>query len=65
LTIAETGFTIAAGGSETITLTISAKGRALLHKAGKKGLKVTLSGTGLQGGTLVLKEPTKRGGHKK
>jgi hypothetical protein len=65
VTIAETGFAIAAGGSETITLTISAKGRALLHKAGKKGLKVTLSGAGVQSGTLVLKEPAKRAGHKK
>jgi hypothetical protein len=64
VTIAETGFAIAAGGSETITLTLSAKGRALLHKAGKKGLKVTLSGSDIQGGTLVLKEPAKRGGHK-
>ncbi len=60
VTVGEAGYSIAPGGSLTLAVHLNAKGRSLLHKAGKKGLKVTASGSGLQTSTLVLKEKHKK-----
>jgi hypothetical protein len=64
--IGESGFAIGAGESSTVDVHLTGKGRTLLTQAGKKGLKVTLSGSGVQGGTLALKESRagKHGGKK-
>ena len=60
-TVGETGYSIAIGGTTTLTIHLSAKGRSLLRSAGTKGLKVTLSGAGVQSSTVVLKEKPKHG----
>jgi hypothetical protein len=61
--IGEHGFSIGAGGSATVAVHLTANGMKLLHNGGKK-LTVTLSGSDVQGGTLVLKEAAKHGGKK-
>ncbi len=61
ITVGETGYSIAIGGTTTLTIHLSAKGRSLLRSAGTKGLKVTLSGAGVQSSTVVLKEKPKHG----
>jgi hypothetical protein len=58
-------FSIAVGKSATIHVRLTAKGRSLLGKAGKRGLKVTLSGSGVKGRTLVLKTAPAKGKAKK
>jgi hypothetical protein len=55
VTVGTARFSIAVGKSATIHVRLTAKGRSLLGKAGKRGLKVTLSGSGVKGRTLVLK----------
>jgi hypothetical protein len=60
--IGEHFFSIGGRESRTVDVRITAKGLTLLRKAGRKGLRVTLSGGGLRGRTLVLKEAA--GGHK-
>jgi hypothetical protein len=54
--IGESGFAIAAGDRATVKVHLTRRGRMLLRKAGKRGLKVTLSGSGIRGGVLVLKQ---------
>jgi hypothetical protein len=53
--IGQAHFSIAAGKSTTIHVYLTSKGVSLLRKAGKRGLKVTLSGSGVKGRTLILK----------
>jgi Carboxypeptidase regulatory-like domain len=53
--IGQAHFSIAAGKSATVHVHLKSKGASLLGKAGKRGLKVTLSGSGVKGRTLVLK----------
>jgi hypothetical protein len=56
-TIATTAsFTIAAGGSETLSVHLTGQGHKLLAKAGKKGLTVQISGTGVKVQKSVLKK---------
>jgi hypothetical protein len=52
-------FSIAPGKRKAVTVKLSARGKALLAAAGKKGLKVTLSGAGLKGRTLTVKPAAK------
>jgi hypothetical protein len=61
--IGERSFSIAAGESATVEVRLTSKGMSLLRKAGKRGLRVTLSGSGVRAGPLVLKEAA--GGHKR
>jgi carboxypeptidase family protein len=63
ITIGQANFSIAAGVSTTIRVHLTSKGASLLRKAGKHGLKVTLSGSGVKGRTLALKmaKATKHG----
>jgi hypothetical protein len=63
VTVGTAHFSIAVGKSATIRVRLTAKGRSLLGKAGKRGLKVTFSGSGVKGRTLVLKAT--RAKHKK
>jgi hypothetical protein len=55
VTVGTARFSIAVGKSATIHVRLTAKGRSLVGKAGKRGLKVKLSGSGVKGRTLVLK----------
>jgi hypothetical protein len=55
VTVGTARYSIARTKSATIRVGLTAKGRSLLGKAGKRGLKVTLSGAGVKGRTLVLK----------
>jgi len=48
-------FSIAAGKSATIHVKLTATGRSLLRKAGRRGLGVKLTGEGVKGRKLVLK----------
>jgi hypothetical protein len=56
IVIGTASFSIAEGESETHPVQLSAKGSSLLRKAGKPGLKVTIKGSGVNAGTVVLKE---------
>jgi hypothetical protein len=58
-------YSIARTKSATIRVPLTAKGRSLLGKAGKRGLKVTLSGSGVKGRALVLKATHVKKGKKK
>jgi hypothetical protein len=53
--IGQAHFSIAVGKSAMVHVHLKSKGASLLGKAGKRGLKVTLSGTGVKGRTLTLK----------
>jgi hypothetical protein len=55
LTIGRASFTIPAGGTEAVSVRLSAMGSLLLRKAGQRGLKVNLTGTGVTSRTLLLK----------
>ena len=55
VTVGTARFSIAVGKSATIRVRLTAQGRSLVGKAGKRGLKVKLSGGGVKGRTLVLK----------
>ncbi len=48
-------FTIAAGKSVTLRVHLTSKGRKLLAHAGKKGLSIQISGSGVKGQRSVLK----------
>jgi hypothetical protein len=63
ITIGQAHFSIAADESATVRVHLASKGASLLGKAGKHGLKVTLSGSGVKGRRLVLKmaKATKHG----
>jgi hypothetical protein len=64
VTVGTARYSIARTKSATIRVPLTAKGRSLLGKAGKRGLKVTLSGSGVKGRALTLK-PAKAAKHKK
>jgi hypothetical protein len=55
VTIGSASFSMAAGKSVTLRVRLTAQGRKLLTKAGKKGLKVTLAGSGVKAHTATLK----------
>jgi hypothetical protein len=55
VTIGSASFSMAAGKSVTLRVRLTAQGRKLLGKAGKRGLKVTLAGSGVQAHAAVLK----------
>jgi hypothetical protein len=65
VTVGTARYSIARTKSATIRVPLTAKGRSLLGKAGKRGLKVTLSGSGVKGRTLVLKATQVKKGKKK
>ncbi len=55
LTVGTARFSIAVGKSATIHVRLTGKGRSLVGRAGRRGLRVTLAGSGVKGRTLVLK----------
>ena len=55
VTIGSASFSMAAGKSVTLNVHLTGQGRKLLGKAGKKGLKVQIAGTGVQAHAAVLK----------
>jgi hypothetical protein len=54
LVIGTAGFSLRAGASETLHVHLTGIGRALLGRAGKKMLKVKLTGSGVKSGALIL-----------
>lgn len=59
VTIAKASFSLAANGSETLKVKLTAAGRKLVEKAGKHGLKAELSGSAVKSRTLVIKAARK------
>jgi hypothetical protein len=53
--IGKHAFSIAPGHTATVKVPLNAKGKAMLRHAGKRGLKVRLTGTGIKGRTVYLK----------
>jgi len=53
--IGKASFSLASGRSKTIAVKLNGTGKKLLKKAGKAGLKVTLTGSGVEDRTLKLK----------
>jgi len=64
VTIGSAGFSIAASASGVVQVHLTAAGQALLRKAGAKGLKATLAGSGVKAGVVRLK-PAKQGKKKR
>ena len=58
--IGKAKFSIAAGASVVVPVKLNGKGKALVSQAGKKGLKATVSGTGVTKGKVLLKGPSKK-----
>jgi len=59
--IGKARFSIPVGGRATIRVKLTGKGRALLRHAGKRGLTVRLTGTGIKGRTIHLKSKRRTG----
>jgi Carboxypeptidase regulatory-like domain len=53
--IGQASFSIALGGKETVNVHLTGKGKVLLAKAGKHGLRVTLEGTDVKSRKVLLK----------
>jgi hypothetical protein len=60
LVIGRAGFAIPAGRAKTIRVRLTGKGKRLLGKAGKHGLKVKLRGSGVRNRTVRLREAKKK-----
>jgi hypothetical protein len=58
--VGEASFSISAGGYETISVHLTAKGKSLLAKAGKHGLSVLVSGSGVKARTVQLTTAVKK-----
>ena len=56
VTVGTARFTIAVGKSATIHVRLTGRGRSLVGRAGRRGLRVKLSGRGVKGRTLVLRK---------
>jgi alpha-tubulin suppressor-like RCC1 family protein len=56
IVIGTASFSIAAGKRETVRVKLSAKGRSLVRKAGRRGLHVTVKGSDIKTGAVVLKQ---------
>ena len=63
--IGQANFHLSAAGTEIIAVRLTAQGIALLRHAGKRGLKVTLEGTGVRASTLLLREARTPATHKR
>lgn len=61
--IGTASFTIAAGKSKAVVLTLNAKGERYLEQAGRQGLKARLIGSGVKLRTMVVLKPTIRPEH--
>jgi hypothetical protein len=59
VTIGLASFSMALGKSITLRVHLTGEGRKLLEHAGHKGLKVQITGTGLQAHNPVLKAASK------
>ena len=55
VTIGVASFSMGAGKRLTLKVHLTGQGRKLLGKAGKKGLKVQITGSGVQAHTAVLR----------
>jgi hypothetical protein len=65
VTVGTARFSIAVGKSATLHVRLTAKGRSLVGKAARRGLRVKLSGSGVKGRTLVLKAVQAKKGRRK
>lgn len=55
VTIGSASFSLANGAEKTVAVKLNSKGTAYLEEAGKKGLKVKLTGSGVKSRTVTLK----------
>jgi hypothetical protein len=55
--IARSAYSLAPGHSKTIRVKLTRNGRRLLNRAGKRGLKVRLVGSGVKASALILRAP--------
>jgi Carboxypeptidase regulatory-like domain len=60
VTIGVASFSMAAGKKVTLRVSLTGQGRKLLGKAGRRGLKVQVAGSGVSAKAAVLKEVAKR-----
>jgi hypothetical protein len=58
-------FSIAAGAKSVVSVGLNGKGMALMRKAGKRGLKVQLTGTGVKRRNVLLKAKKVKRKHKR
>jgi hypothetical protein len=61
--IGTTSFVMLERGEETLEVHLTAEGQSLLNRAGAGGLRVTLTGNGIQTRTLILKRVRHGHGH--
>jgi bacillolysin len=61
LVVGRAGFSIAAGRTKTIRVRLTGKGKRLVRRAGKRGLKVKLRGKGVANRAVKLKLKSRRG----
>jgi hypothetical protein len=57
-TIGSASFSLAAGAEKTVAVKLNSKGTAYVEEAGKKGLKVKLTGSGVKGRSITVKPAT-------
>ena len=55
ITVGSASFQVPAGKSKAIKVKLTKQGKSLLAEAGKGGLKVKLTGSGVKSRTLTLK----------
>ena len=55
IVVGESRFAILAGSRKVVKIRLNGKGRAMLRKAGKRGLRLKLAGTGIKPRTVVVK----------
>jgi hypothetical protein len=56
LTLGSTDVSVAAGATKTLEAKLSAKATSLVKEAGKSGLKVKVTGSGVKSRTVVMKQ---------
>ncbi len=59
--VGKKAFSVAPGGKATIKVPLTKRGKALVKASGKRGLKVTLTGSGVTRRSLVLKSSSRQG----
>jgi uncharacterized delta-60 repeat protein len=64
IVIGKARFAVAAGHSATVTVKLNGKGKTLLRQAGKHGLSVRLTGSGIRSRTVRLKTNRKTRRHR-
>ena len=64
IVIGKSHYRVAAGAKAKVRIKLTRQGKALLHQAGKRGLKVRVGGSGVKDRKLVLRVAGKRHVHR-